>query len=222
MIKKKRVLAIIIARKNSKRLKNKNILKINKKTLLEIAYNTAKKSKYIDEIILSTESTKIKNIAKSFGLKTPFLRPKELSYDKISANKVILYTIQNYKKNFFYVLLLQPTSPLRTSNDIDKCLEKINKYKLKSIISIYKSKTLNKFRVNILNSKFIKKTKKKTINKYNYFINGAIYVSEIKNFKLKKKFLSNNTGFFLMPEYRSIDIDYKEDYLKAQKYFKND
>ena len=79
MIKKKKILALIVAREifYSKRLKNKNLLKLRNKTLIERTFDTARKSKYIDKIILSTESKKIIKTAKSFGLNTPRIRPKK-------------------------------------------------------------------------------------------------------------------------------------------------
>lgn len=221
MIKKKKILALIVAREYSKRLKKKNLLKLRNKTLIERTFDTARKSKYIDKIILSTESKKIIKTAKSFGLNTPCIRPKKLSKDNVGADKVVLHTIKKYKNDFFYIILLQPTSPMRTTRDIDACIEKIDKKKFKSIISIYKSNKLNKFKVIIKGSKIIKNDRSSKLSKKNYYINGAIYISNIKNYIKKKKFLSNETGFYLMPEKRSIDIDYKSDYIKVKRIYAN-
>ena len=135
MIKKK-ILALIVARENSKRLKNKNLLKLRNKTLIERTFDTARKSKYIDKIILSTESKKIIKTAKSFGLNTPRIRPKKLSKDNVGADKVVLHTIKKYKNDFFYIILLQPTSPMRTTRDIDACIEKLIKKNLINYINL--------------------------------------------------------------------------------------
>ena len=79
---------------------------------------------------------------------------------------------------------------------------------------------MNKFKVIIKGSKIIKKDRSPKLSKKNYYINGAIYISNIKNY-IKKKFLSNETGFYLMLEKRSIDIDYKSDYIKVKRVYAN-
>ena len=81
---------------------------------------------------------------------------------------------------------------------------------------------MNKFKDIIKGSKIIKKIDRQNLVKnFNYYINGAIYISNIKNYIKKKKFLSNETGFYLMPEKRSIDIDYKSDYIKVKRVYAN-
>tara|TARA_S200000501_G_C20551373_1_gene624541 strand:+ start:1 stop:681 length:681 start_codon:yes stop_codon:yes gene_type:complete len=218
MYKKKKFLAVITARERSKRLKNKNILKIKKKTLIERSYLEAKKSKFIDNIILSTESKKIIKIAKKFNLHTPYIRPKKLSKDNVGADKVILHAAEKFKKNYDFIILLQPTSPLRQHIDIDLCIKKILKKKLTSITSIYKSKKKNKFMIDILKTGNIRRLNKQSDKKKNnYYLNGAIYITKISDYLKKKELLTKKTGFFIMPENRSIDIDLKQDYLKAKK-----
>ena len=113
MIFGKKILGIVVARSNSKRLKNKNTLKYKKKMLIENAFESAKKSKFIDDIILSSESEKIIKLAKKIGYNVPFKRPNNLSKDNIGAAKVVLHALKKIKDNYDYVILLQPTSPLR-------------------------------------------------------------------------------------------------------------
>ena len=224
MFKNKRFIAVITAREKSKRLKNKNILKIKNKTLIEISYLEAKKSKFLDKIILSTESKKIINIAKKFGLKAPYKRPRRLSKDNIGADKVILHIAKKLKQNFDFIVLLQPTSPLRKFIDIDRCIKKIVEKKLTSIITIYKSKKINKFPVEVLKSGNIKKFNKQlNKKKFYYHLNGAIYIIKINDFLQKRKLITKKTGYFIMPEKRSIDIDLKQDYINTKKIIeKND
>ena len=115
-------IAFIPARSGSKRVKNKNIIKIKKKSLIYYTLNAAKKSKFISEVYISTDSKKVKSIAEKFDFKIKKLRPKYLTGDKISMHKLLKETIINEKKLFSkykYLVLLQPTSPLRTYNDID-------------------------------------------------------------------------------------------------------
>ena len=111
---------------------------------------------YIDKIILSTESKKIVKIAKKFGFYTNFLRKKKLATDESKTVDVVLYCLKKIKRKFDYIVVLQPTSPLRNSKDIYNSLKKIEKYKSSSLISIYKSKKKRKFPV-ILKKNLVKK-----------------------------------------------------------------
>ena len=121
-------LCIIPARSGSKGIKNKNIKKINGKTLIEHAYNVANKSRIFDKIILSTDSRRYLNLLKK-KIDTPFLRPKKISKDKTVDIEVLFYELKiyekYYEKKFDYVCLLQPTSPLRTINHLKKSFRKI-------------------------------------------------------------------------------------------------
>ena len=215
MIFGKKILGIVVARSNSKRLKNKNTLKYKKKMLIENAFESAKKSKFIDDIILSSESEKIIKLAKKIGYNVPFKRPNNLSKDNIGAAKVVLHALKKIKDNYDYVILLQPTSPLRESRDIDESIKKILKNNYKTLISIYKSKKKGKFKIKIIDNHFIKRDYNNNYSKkFNYYSNGAIFISKTKHFLKKVDFFSSKTGFYLMSEKRSIDIDYKEDFRK--------
>ena len=95
---KKKVLCIIPARKGSKGLKNKNIKMLNKIPLIAWSILVAKKCKQIDEIIVSTDSIKISKIAKTYGAKVPFIRPKKFATDKSSSFSVLKHAIDFFKK----------------------------------------------------------------------------------------------------------------------------
>ena len=128
------------------------------------------------------------------------------------------------KQDFDFIVLLQPTSPLRKFIDIDRCIKKIFEKKLTSITTIYKSKKINKFPIEVLKSGNIKKFNKQlNKRKFYYHLNGAIYITKINDYLQKRKLITKKTGYFIMPEKRSIDIDLKQDYLNAKKLIeKND
>lgn len=189
MYEGKKFLAIIPSRLGSTRLKDKNIKIFNGKPLFVWSYLSAKKSKYLDKIIISTESKKVLNIARNYGYKLKNLRKKTLSQSHTSSNDVILDVIKNYR-TFDYFVLLQPTSPLRTNLDIDNSIKKIIDKKKRILIST--------------------KGKTKTLN-------GAIYISNIKSFIKNRNFKSKNKIYFTMPISRSIDIDYLKDFKKAER-----
>lgn len=125
MYKGKKNLAIIPARGGSKGLPDKNIRILCGKPLIGWTIEQAKESKYIDEIFISTDSQKIADIAEDFGIRVPELRPSEIATDIAPSSAFVLHTINLYRRigvEFDYVLLLEPTSPLRKRGDIDHAI----------------------------------------------------------------------------------------------------
>src|SRR5690554_143046 len=122
MIDGKKVIAIIPARAGSKQVINKNIRVISGIPLIGWTLKDLDKSKYIDLSFVSTDSSEIQTIAKGFGVDAEPLRPKGLASDLSKSIDVVLDVINVQKKGFDIVVLLQPTSPLRTIEDIDKAL----------------------------------------------------------------------------------------------------
>lgn len=223
MYKGKKILAIVPARFASKRLKQKNIIKVTKKkNLLNWTFDAVKNSNYLDKTILSTESLKIKKVAKKIGFDVPFMRPKYLSRDNVDSEQVIKHVLDKLKLPFDYIMLLQPTSPLRNYRDIDGSIKKIIDKDFSSLISISESKSKKKFNVEVIKEKLIKfKFNSKKIKKKYFYLNGAIFLVE-RNFffRFSRPYLwqkQNKTTFFKIPEARSIDIDTRDDFIKFKK-----
>tara|TARA_B100000989_G_C19387534_1_gene404277 strand:- start:41 stop:442 length:402 start_codon:yes stop_codon:yes gene_type:complete len=118
MFKKQKILALVPARKGSKSIKNKNLKLFKKKPLIAWTLINALKSKFIDNIVVSTDSLKIKKISEKYGADVPFMRSKNLASDKAETVSVVMHLLNNVEK-YDYLILLQPTSPLRSSQDID-------------------------------------------------------------------------------------------------------
>ncbi len=221
----KDTIAIIPARKNSKRLKNKNIIDFLGKPLIYYSIINALKSKFISEVIVSTDSKKIKKISESFGAYVPYLRSKKLCLDNSKITDVIYDLYKNYiskKKNIKKIIILQPTSPLRDFRDIDKSLEFFDIKNADYVTSLCISKPKNWFfEINANNKiklKSSKERKKKVKN--NYLLNGAIYIYDLNLFK--KKILSINRSFgFVMKYKKFIDIDTSFDFELAKFIMKN-
>ena len=138
---KKKILAVIPARKGSKRILNKNMRLLNKKPLIYYTIMAAIKSKLITDTVVSTDCHKIFKFAKKFKkINTPFLRPSNLASDDVETYPVIKHaTIQMEKiKNIQYdlIILLQPTCPLRTSDHIDCSIKIFEQTKADSVISV--------------------------------------------------------------------------------------
>lgn len=225
MYKRKKFLAIIIARKGSKGLKNKNILNLNGTPLVAYPIIAAKKSKFIDKVIVSTDSKIIKNIAKHYKADIPFMRPKLLSGDKISSRAVVLHALNFFKKNesFDYVILLEPTSPLTNFKDINKAIKILvnNESYADSLVSIGKSTSQHPIFQFVKNNKnILKKLFYKKINYLNrqelndvYYLDGSLYISKITKFIKIKDFLSNDrTIGLLLPKIKWFEIDDQLDF----------
>ena len=136
-----RILAIIPARGGSKGVPGKNIKLLNGKSLLAYTSEIALQSKFLTELIISSEDEKILAVAKSLSIKVPFVRPTELAQDNTPTIDVIIHTLQWYEKQsvfFDAVCLLQTTSPFRTLKFLDAAIEKFISSGCDSLISVQK------------------------------------------------------------------------------------
>ena len=209
-------LAVIPARKKSKRIKNKNLSKVKNQTLVEIAIDQALKVRKIDYIAVSSDSEKIINIAKKrkiLSIKRPYKYSTDNSPTEDVLNHAIFYL---EKKNFFFknIILLQPTSPQRTFKDIKSCMKKYEKNKINSIFSGYYSKEFvwkinNKF-IKSFSYNYLKRQRSQDIKPL-FYENGAIYIFNCNLFKKKKNRIIKPFDIFEMSKNNSIDIDTKED-----------
>ena len=222
---------IIPARSGSVNLKNKNILKFNAKPLIYWSIKAAKDSKIVKDVFVSTNSTKIAKISKKYGCKVPFLRKKDLASSNSIMKDVIVDTLNNLnafkEKKYDAVILLQPTSPLRSGKDIDKACNIFIKKKPDSLVSVCKlHHCFNPEQLYIQKKGYLKKiSRKKTIElrqkkKKYYAHNGAaIYITNIK--KIKKFIIGGKIASYQMEKYYSYDIDDKEDFKIAELIHKN-
>ena len=227
MFKNKKIIGLIIAKKNSSGLKNKHLLNLSGKKIIEWSFSEANQSKYIDEVMLSTDSDKLINIARKYKIKVPFKRPLKLSKDISKITDVIKHTKNFLKKNnndnFDLLILLQGSSPFRTGQHIDGAIEHFikNYKKASTLVSGYKiqkkfSWILKKKKnyVNFLSTISAKQYRRQANNNL-YLPNGAIFISKFKD-KLST-YYTKQTIFYEMKVHESIDIDNIEDYLEAKK-----
>ncbi len=223
---KRKILAIIPARGGSKGLPRKNVLPFMGKPLIAYTIEAAKKSKYISKIIVSTEDEEIAKISYKYGAEIPFMRPLELAQDNSSTNDVIKYTVDELKEREQYepdiICVLQCTSPLRTSEDIDKTIEKMFETSSDCAVSIREVKS-NPYWTNVLEGNKLKYfieegkniTRRQDLPKV-YELNGAVYVVKTEAFKREGKIEAENITGFVMEEENSIDIDNIIDFKTAE------
>jgi CMP-N,N'-diacetyllegionaminic acid synthase len=220
-------IAIIPARSGSKGLKDKNIRLLANKPLIAYSVDAAKASGLFDEIMVSTESEKYAEIAKECGANVPFLRSLEQSSDSAGSWDVVKEVLKGYKalgKVFDTVCLLQPTSPLRRSEDIDSAYELLNQTVGDSITSVCEmdhsplwsmvlpeDKSLTEFRKNL------KSVPRQKLDTY-YRINGAIYIRKVEYGNNYITIKDENEFAYIMDRRNSVDIDTIEDFELAEFY----
>lgn len=218
MYKGKKFLAVIPARGGSKRVPKKNILDLAGKPLIAWSIEAGLKSKYIDDVIVTSDCDDILKISKEYGAKT-LKRPQELAQDTTTTFDTILHTLQNTEQ-YNFVILLQPTSPLRTEVHIDEAIELLDEKKADAIISICEtehsplwSNTLPKDEsMENFISEEIKNIRSQDLPLY-YKLNGAIYICKIDSLKRDNSFfLKKNIYGYKMDQKSSIDIDTELDF----------
>lgn len=222
-------LAIIPARRGSKRLLNKNLLELAGKPLIAWTIEEALKSRYLTEVMVSTDSEEIARIAKKYGANVPFLRPQHISTNQASSVDVVKHAIDFYNekgRTFDNIILLQPTSPLRKVEDINKAIEFQIKKKANSITAVCEmehsplwSNTLpeNNSMEGFIRSEVVGK-RSQELDTY-YRLNGAIYITRISVFIKEGNFISNSKSYaYKMDKMNSIDIDDKIDFYLAEAF----
>lgn len=218
-------LAIIPARSGSKGLPDKNIKELNGKPLLAYSVDAALQSGVFDEIMVSTDSEKYAKIARQYGAHVPFLRSNQLSGDKVNSWDVVKDVIDRYKemgKEFGTICLLQPTSPLRDSEDIKDAYELYYERASVAVISVCEMEHTPLWS-NVLpkdNSLagFIKpeaERPRQELDTY-YRFNGAIYIVKTEEVYKGYNFCKDGSFAYIMPSRKSVDIDSAEDFEYAE------
>lgn len=221
-----KILAIIPARSGSKGIKDKNIKEICGKPLMAYTIEAAIASKQFEEIMVSTDSEEYASIAKKYGAKVPFLRNEATSSDTASSWDMVKEVLDGYKKQGFTFdsfMLLQPTSPLRTSEDIIGAIKEYHSRDALAVVSVCEmehspvfSNTLPSdcsmaafFREEYINKR------RQDLELY-FRLNGAIYLADINTFFQMGSIYKKKCYAFVMKQMHSIDIDTELDFLIAE------
>jgi CMP-N,N'-diacetyllegionaminic acid synthase len=218
----KKILAIIPARGGSKGLPRKNIVDLGGKPLIVWTIEASLSSNYITKTVVSSDSDEVLQIAKEHGVDV-LKRPNEFATDTASSESVIKHALESLNEDFDYLVVLQPTSPLRTAKDIDSSFEKMMAEYATSLISVCNTdnKILKAFKENdsgyiegISNNKYPFE-RRQNLPK-TYMSNGAIYIIKVSEFLELKSLYTDKTIAFLMDEVSSIDIDNQRDLQDAE------
>ncbi len=229
-----KILGIIPARAGSKGIPNKNIVNLAGKPLIAYTIYAAKKSKLITNLLVSTDSKKIAEVAKRYGADVPFLRPKKLAKDKSPMVPVVQHAINFLEKKnkeiFDYIVLLQPTSPLKTTQDIDSAIKMLIKTNADNVYSVtrltqntYHPLRIKKIEKNNNVMPFCSQSEVEGVQRQSlpvvYRRNGAIFAFSRDLIMNKNSIFGTpqgDTRAFIMPPERSIDIDSEFDLILAE------
>ncbi len=216
-------ISVIPARKGSQSIKSKNIIKINNKPLIQYTFDQIRKSKlsFLNSFVI-TDDMRVKKIAQKNNINTDYVRPKNLSLSTTPFVENLKHFIKwtDFSKiEYDYIIILQPTSPLRTYLDINKSIEIVNKKKSKCLVSLsnslehpYESVYLdNKKRINFFLKSQTRHNRRQDFDLKSYFVNGAIYITSKELIKKNKIIDYLNSDFILMDKMNSLDLnDYSE------------
>lgn len=231
MFSDKRILAVIPARGGSKGLPGKNIRPLSGKPLIAWTIEAALASRYIDRTIVSTDCVDIRSAALAASVEVPFLRPAELATDSANSVDAVLHALDQVEKTdqaYDYLLLLQPTSPLRRSEDIDAAIEKLTDPEITAVISVCETDHhpwwSNKLPENGNMDGFLRSEAlnipRQQLPHY-YQLNGAIYLSKTDFLRRTRSFWGAGTFAHIMDKRHSIDIDDIYDFKFAELLLKS-
>ena len=214
MIDDRKVLAMITARGGSKDLPRKNVLPVGGLPLIAWTIMAASECHSIDRLILSSDDQEIIDVARQWGCEVPFVRPAELAGDEAASEAALMHALDAVGDSYDYLVLLQPTSPLREPADIDGCVEACRRSGApacvavrtveKSVYWMYELDEGGRLQ-RILERKGLLRRRQDLPPVV--MPNGAVYVAEVPWFRANRAFITSETVAFPMPAERSLDVD---------------
>lgn len=221
----KKILALIPARGGSKGIKDKNITDLGGKPLIAYSVECGLHSKYVDSVVVTTDSAKIAEVAKQCGARVPFLRPAELASDTAKTLDAVLHavkTLEGMGESYDLLLLLQPTQPLRTSEDVDGAIELYFEQSCEDLVSVCEVsdhpiliRTIEQGRLHNLLA--CSSTCRRQDMPAYYRINGCIYINAVARLNENTSF-NDNPVPYVMEQSHSVDIDEPIDLEVARLY----
>lgn len=213
MILGRRILGLITARGGSKGVQRKNVLSICEKPLIVWSIDAAKGSKYLDRLVVSTDDVEIAEVARGAGAEVPFMRPARLATDEASSVDVAVHAL-TMLSGYDALVLLQPTSPLRTSEDIDACIDLWATSAAPSCVSVCVAEQHPSLMYRIAAGSTLQPIlgsptmagRRQDLSTI-YVLNGAVYVVDASRLIDSRTFIFSDSVGYPMPVERSIDID---------------
>ena len=222
-----KIVALICARGNSRGIKNKNLLKFKNTTLLGNSIKQASRSRYVNRVIVSTDSDKISREAIRNKAEVPFIRPSKLAKNNSPEIETWRHAIKflNKDNDIDFIASIPTTSPLRLVSDIDNCIKRAIKKNLDMVFAVTEASRNPYFNIVELKNKklsLVGSSKKNIFRRQDapqcYDLTTVCYVFKPEFIMKKKNLFSGKTGFVVIPKHRATDIDDKIDY-KIAKFF---
>lgn len=221
MINGKRVLALVPARAGSKGLPGKNIRPFAGKPLLAWPIEAAKASRYVDDVVISTDSDDFARMAEEFGARAPFLRPAELASDQAPSIGFVLHALDRLEADgarFDYLVLLEPTSPLTEASDIDRALESLETAgaAADAIVSVSALEAHHPaFAVRVGGGGLVSPYQGGTFDNLPrrqdveplFCLDGSLYISSVPALRREMGFCHERTLAYITPKYKSMEVD---------------
>lgn len=233
MINQKKVLAIIPARGGSKGLPGKNIRPLQGMPLVAWPIKAALNSRYIDRVVVTTDDTAIADIARTYGAEAPFIRPAHLALDTSASSEAILHALDVCTKSdgeYAYIVVLEPTSPLTESVDIDMALENLVSNGGLSIVGVSKVEAAHPLYCATIDSdRFLKPFNRECFSQPVrrqdaddlYFFEGSLYISDVQHYRKTATFYHESTLPYVVPAWKSLEIDTLLDFLMVETVLNN-
>jgi len=227
MLNGKKILAVTLARGGSKGIPHKNIRDLCGRPLISYTIKEAKKSRYIDKYIVSTDCREIAKVAQEEGADVPFLRPSEYSGDSATSASALVHAVkflQEHGKHYDYVVELMATNPLKKMDDIDGCIENALLNDHDCCVAVHRIWDQHPSRVKkIVDGVLIDfypeipESRRQDLEPPAYIRSGSIYVTKVE-FLLENnsRYGSNSTASYIIPEERVINIDELDDFRLAE------
>lgn len=233
MINNNKVLAITLARGGSKSVPRKNIMSINGKPLIAYTITEVIKSQFIDNYLVSTDDQEIADVAKQWGAEVPFLRPAEFARDTSTSADALINATLEYEKHvgqtFDYIIEIMCTNPLKTVEDIDACIEKLEQTGADSVVSVVqlfnhhpaRIKKIQDDKIQDFGMPEIEESRRQDLKPNAYVRNGSIYALKRETILDLHSRRGKVSRPHIMPQNRTVNIDEYADVFYAEYYLKN-
>ncbi len=226
---KKKILALIPARSGSRGVPGKNIKNFCGKPLIAYTIEAAKESGIFDRIVVSTDSEEIAKTARSLGAEVPTLRPRELATESANVADAALHMLdylrdtEGYEPSLFF--LLQPTSPLRDAQDIQKSLELFERSGAPSLVSVcpthHQTLHITNSRISVINPDTTAHVNRQELPPTYTQDGSMIYILDTTDFRTRHSFDAEGAAAYVVPKWKAVDIDDQEDWQLAEVLYKN-
>jgi CMP-N-acetylneuraminic acid synthetase len=227
MIGGKRVVAVVTARSGSKGLPGKNIRPLCGKPLVAWSIEQGLACRVVDTVVVSTDSDEIAEVARRAGARVPFLRPSTLAEDTSSSVDVLVHALDHLEtlgEHYEYIVLLEPTSPLREVSDIVGAIERLHGSDAESVVGVARAESshpaflmrLEGGRLRPMGGIPPTALRRQDLAEEFFYLEGSIYASRVASLRARRSFYHERTAPWVVDRYKAVEIDELSDFVVAE------